>query len=57
MPHQSVGATSMSIVTGAATPLEPTKGSKTEGPGGTVVLSLTYTLDSHSPEIFRLKNG
>jgi hypothetical protein len=35
----------------------PTKGSKTEGTGGSVVLSLSYTLDSRSPDIFRLKKG
>ena len=35
----------------------PTKGAKTEGPGGSVVLSLSYTLDSRSPDIFRLKKG
>jgi hypothetical protein len=35
----------------------PTKGSKTEGTGGSVVLSLSYTLDSHNPDIFRLKKG
>ena len=35
----------------------PAKGSKTEGPGGSVVLSLSYTLDSRSPDIFRLKKG
>ena len=35
----------------------PAKGSKTEGPGGSVALSLSYTLDSRSPDIFRLKKG
>jgi hypothetical protein len=35
----------------------PTKGLKTEGTGGSVVLSLSYTLDSRSPDIFRLKKG
>jgi hypothetical protein len=35
----------------------PAKGSKTEGTGGSVALSLSYTLDSRSPDIFRLKKG
>jgi hypothetical protein len=35
----------------------PTKGPKTEGTGGSVALSLSYTLDSRSPDIFRLKKG
>jgi len=35
----------------------PAKGAKTEGPGGSVALSLSYTLDSRSPDIFRLKKG
>jgi hypothetical protein len=33
------------------------KGSKTEGTGGSVALSLSYTLDSRTPDIFRLKKG
>jgi hypothetical protein len=35
----------------------PAKGSKTEASGGSVALSLSYTLDSRSPDIFRLKKG
>jgi hypothetical protein len=35
----------------------PAKGSKTEGTGGSVALALSYTLDSRSPDIFRLKKG
>jgi len=35
----------------------PAKGAKTEGPDGSVALSLSYTLDSRSPDIFRLKKG
>ena len=35
----------------------PAKNSKTEGAGGSVALSLSYTLDSRSPDIFRLKKG
>src|SRR5215472_13668483 len=35
----------------------PAKGAKTEGPGASVALSLSYTLDSRSPDIFRLKKG
>jgi hypothetical protein len=35
----------------------PAKGSKTEAAGGSVALSLSYTLDSRSPDIFRLKKG
>jgi hypothetical protein len=35
----------------------PAKGSKTEGTGGSVALSLSYTLDSRTPDIFRLKKG
>lgn len=35
----------------------PTKGSKAEAAGASVVLSLSYILDSRSPDIFRLKKG
>jgi len=35
----------------------PAKGSKTEGAAGSVALSLSYTLDSRNPDIFRLKKG
>ena len=35
----------------------PAKGPKTERNAGSFALSLTYTLDSHSPDIFRLKRG
>jgi hypothetical protein len=35
----------------------PPKSLKTEGSTGSVVLSLSYTLDSRSPDIFRLKKG
>jgi len=35
----------------------PPKGSKTEGAGGSVALSLSYSLDSRNPDIFRLKKG
>jgi hypothetical protein len=34
----------------------PAKGSKTEGTGS-VVLSLSYTLDGRNPDIFLLKKG
>jgi hypothetical protein len=33
------------------------KGSKAEAAGGSAALSLSYTLDSRSPDIFRLKKG
>src|SRR5882724_6178877 len=35
----------------------PAKGSKAEAAGASVVLSLSYILDSRSPDIFRLKKG
>jgi hypothetical protein len=35
----------------------PAKGSKAEAAGGSVALSLSYILDSRSPDIFRLKKG
>jgi hypothetical protein len=35
----------------------PAKASKGEPAGGSVALSLSYTLDSRSPDIFRLKKG
>jgi hypothetical protein len=40
-----------------ATTAPPPKGSKPEAAGGSVALSLSYTLDSRSPDIFRLKKG
>ena len=40
-----------------AIPPAPPKGSKTEGAGGSVALSLSYSLDSRNPDIFRLKKG
>jgi hypothetical protein len=40
----------------ANTPAPP-KGAKTEGSAGSVALSLSYTLDSRNPDIFRLKKG
>ena len=35
----------------------PAKGPKAEATGGSVALSLSYILDSRSPDIFRLKKG
>jgi hypothetical protein len=35
----------------------PAKGSKAEAAGGSIALSLSYILDSRSPDIFRLKKG
>ena len=35
----------------------PAKGSKAEAAGASVALSLSYILDSRSPDIFRLKKG
>ena len=35
----------------------PEKGSKADAAAGKVVLSLSYTLDARSPDIFRLKKG
>src|SRR5262249_4319891 len=40
----------------ASTPV-PLKGSKGKESGASVVLSLSYTLDSRNPDIFRLKKG
>jgi len=40
----------------ANAPASP-KSSKTEGAGSSVALSLSYTLDSRSPDIIRLKKG
>jgi hypothetical protein len=40
-----------------ANTLAPSKSSKTEGSVGSVALSLSYSLDSRSPDIFRLKKG
>src|SRR5262249_27006168 len=43
----------MTVLRLASVPAQ-TKGSKTGGTGGSVVLSLFYTLDSRNPDIFRL---